>query len=102
MFLAGDEFGNTQYGNNNAYCQDNEISWLDWNRLEQYRNLHAFTAAMTAFRREHPVLRGNAGSAPWGLAGNFLSSRGGLEPSDRKLYPADRDPVRGAEGERGG
>ena len=66
MFLAGDEFGNTQYGNNNAYCQDNEISWLDWNRLEQYRNLHAFTAAMTAFRREHPVLRGNAGSAPWG------------------------------------
>ena len=39
MFLAGDEFGNTQYGNNNAYCQDNEISWLDWNRLEQYRNL---------------------------------------------------------------
>lgn len=35
MFPAGDEFGNTQYGNNNGYCQDNEISWLDWNLLER-------------------------------------------------------------------
>ena len=40
MFLAGDEFGNTQFGNNNAYCQDNEISWLDWNRLEENRDIY--------------------------------------------------------------
>ena len=66
MFLAGDEFGNTQYGNNNAYCQDNEVSWLDWGRLKQYRGLHDFTASMIAFRKKHPVLRGNTGAASCG------------------------------------
>ena len=66
MFLAGDEFGNTQYGNNNAYCQDNEVSWLDWGRLKQYRGLHDFTARMIAFRKKHPVLRGNTGAASCG------------------------------------
>ncbi len=66
MFLAGDEFGNTQMGNNNGYCQDNEISWLDWSRLEQYRDLHDFTADLIAFRREHPVLRGSLQPASWG------------------------------------
>ena len=40
MFYAGDEFCNTQFGNNNAYCQDNRISWLDWKRLEEYREIH--------------------------------------------------------------
>ena len=57
MFLAGDEFCNTQFGNNNAYCQDNEISWLDWNRLEQYKEMHDFVKFMIAFRKAHPVLR---------------------------------------------
>ena len=57
MFLAGDEFGNTQLGNNNPYCQDNEISWLDWERLEPYRGLFAFTKGMIALRHAHPVLR---------------------------------------------
>ena len=57
MLLSGDEFANTQYGNNNAYCQDNEISWLDWNRLSQYRDLFTFTKNMIAFRKAHPVLR---------------------------------------------
>ena len=41
MFLAGDEFCNTQFGNNNAYCQDNIISWLDWNRLEEYKEIQS-------------------------------------------------------------
>jgi len=57
MFLAGDEFCNTQFGNNNAYCQDNEISWLDWTRLEQYEEIHDFVRFMIAFRKKHPVLR---------------------------------------------
>ncbi len=57
MFFAGDEFGNTQFGNNNAYCQDNEISWLDWSRLEKYQNLFQFVSKMIAFRKKHPVLR---------------------------------------------
>ena len=42
MFLAGDEFGNTQYGNNNSYCQDNEISWLDWSLLAKNQELFSF------------------------------------------------------------
>lgn len=57
MFLAGDEFCNTQFGNNNPYCQDNEISWLDWNRKEQYEGIFEFFKFMIAFRKEHPVLR---------------------------------------------
>ena len=44
MFLAGDEFGNTQFGNNNAYCQDNEISWLDWTRKEKFQDVFDFCA----------------------------------------------------------
>lgn len=57
MFLAGDEFCNTQFGNNNAYCQDNIISWLDWNRLEEYQEIHDFVRYMIAFRMKHPILR---------------------------------------------
>jgi len=57
MFFAGDEFCNTQFGNNNAYCQDNEISWLDWSRLEKYQEIHDFVRFMIAFRKEHPILR---------------------------------------------
>ena len=44
MFLAGDEFGNTQFGNNNAYCQDNEISWLDWSLLQKIRSSSPFSS----------------------------------------------------------
>ena len=57
MLLAGDEFGNTQYGNNNPYCQDNEISWLDWRLLKKNRALFQFFRQMIAFRKAHPVLR---------------------------------------------
>ena len=57
MFLQGDEFGNTQFGNNNAYCQDNEISWLDWSDLEKNRGLFTFVKDLIAFRKAHPVLR---------------------------------------------
>ena len=57
MFNAGDEFCNTQYGNNNAYCQDNIISWLDWTRLEEFKEVHDFVRYMIKFRKEHPVLR---------------------------------------------
>ncbi len=57
MFFAGDEFCNTQFGNNNAYCQDNIISWLDWNRLEKYQEVHDFARFMIAFRKKHPILR---------------------------------------------
>jgi len=55
MLLGGDEYGRTQRGNNNAYCQDNEISWYDWDRVDD--DLLEFTRRLITLRREHPVLR---------------------------------------------
>jgi glycogen operon protein len=57
MILAGDEMGRTQRGNNNAYCQDNEVGWIDWSLLETNRDLFRFFKMMIAFRRRHPILR---------------------------------------------
>ncbi|MBR6873192.1 MAG: glycogen debranching enzyme [Ruminococcus sp.] len=57
MFYAGDEFCNTQFGNNNAYCQDNEVSWLDWSRLKKFKEIHDFAADMIAFRKKHEIIR---------------------------------------------
>lgn len=59
MFLAGDEFGNSQGGNNNAYCQDNMISWLDWSLLEENRDLFHFFRFMIDFRKKHVVIQRN-------------------------------------------
>lgn len=66
MILAGDEFGNTQYGNNNPYCQDNKISWLDWNDLDKNRDLFNFFKKMIAFRKAHPVLMRQSNGTPPG------------------------------------
>ena len=57
MICHGDELGRTQGGNNNAYCQDNEITWIDWDLDEQERKLLDFTSKMVKLRRDHPVLR---------------------------------------------
>jgi isoamylase len=57
MLLAGDEFGRSQHGNNNAYCQDNELSWVDWNIDEEGQGLIAFTRRLIALRRAYPILR---------------------------------------------
>jgi glycogen operon protein len=57
MLLAGDEIGRTQRGNNNAYCQDNEISWVDWNLDERRKSLLEFTRRLIRMRHEQPVLR---------------------------------------------
>lgn len=67
MFLAGDEFGNTQYGNNNSYCQDNEISWLDWTYLEKNRDLFEFFKFMIAYRHKHAVIRKKLPNAVCGM-----------------------------------
>ncbi|MBD5470476.1 MAG: glycogen debranching enzyme [Lachnospiraceae bacterium] len=67
MFLAGDEFCNTQFGNNNAYCQDNITSWLDWNRKDQYSEMFEFCKFMIRLRREHPILRGRSGPSGCGF-----------------------------------
>ncbi len=70
MILAGDEFGRTQGGNNNAYCQDNEISWLDWSRLDENRDLFDFFKGMIALRKRCPQLRRAA------FFGDRLTARG--------------------------
>ncbi len=86
MLLSGDEFGNSQSGNNNAYCQDNEISWLDWGLLDKNRGLYAYTRRLIALRRAHPVFRNAVydtgpndtgypelsfhGTEPWDLQGD--------------------------------
>jgi glycogen operon protein len=57
MILGGDEMGRTQGGNNNAYCQDNEISWIDWSLKEENADLVALTTSLAEFRRDHPVFR---------------------------------------------
>jgi isoamylase len=57
MLLAGDQFGRTQRGNNNAYCQDNELSWLDWELLRRDASLHRFVRVLLRFRRAHATLR---------------------------------------------
>lgn len=67
MFLSGDEFGNTQFGNNNSYCQDNEISWLDWNLLAKNHDLFEFFRFMIAFRFKHPIIRRKLPNAVCGM-----------------------------------
>jgi glycogen operon protein len=57
MLLGGDELVRTQHGNNNPWCQDNEISWYDWTESEDSRSMHAFTRRLIALRRAHPVFR---------------------------------------------
>lgn len=63
LFLAGDEFCNTQFGNNNAYCQDNIISWLDWSRKERYHDVFEFFKYMIAFRKRYHVITDNSGKS---------------------------------------
>ncbi len=67
MFLAGDEFLNTQFGNNNAYCQDNEISWLDWGRLTQNREHFEYVKHLIRLRKAHDVVRHFSGTCSLGF-----------------------------------
>ena len=80
MFLAGDEFANTQFGNNNPYCQDNEISWLDWNLLEKNGSLLEFFKFMIHLRRSHAVLRQNTAPCSMGFPSVSLH---GTKPWDK-------------------
>lgn len=55
LLMAGDEFGNSKNGNNNSYCQDNDISWLNWDLLETNKDIYEFAKYVIAFRKKHPV-----------------------------------------------
>ncbi|WSB33292.1 glycogen debranching protein GlgX [Streptomyces scopuliridis] len=93
MLVAGDEMGRTQRGNNNAYCQDSEVSWLDWSLLESPRGqgLHALTARLLALRHAHPVLRRRAffsgrPQAPDGLRDLAWFTPQGAEMTEEDWY----------------
>ena len=84
MFVAGDEFARTQGGNNNPYNQDNETSWIDWGRRDEYAGHEAFVRQLLAFRAAHPVLWQ---SEPWGASVEWYGATGSpdLEVHSRTL-----------------
>jgi isoamylase len=88
MLLAGDELGRTQGGNNNAYCQDNEVSWVDWSLADSHADLLEFARELAAFRREHPVLRRRrffrGGDGADGLADIAWLTPSGREMADQE------------------
>ncbi|MEV6104720.1 glycogen debranching protein GlgX [Streptomyces sp. NPDC051940] len=91
MLVAGDEMGRTQGGNNNAYCQDNEVSWVDWSLLEQpgWREVQRLTARLIALRHDHPVLRRRAffSGRPQGDGG--LRDLAWFTPHGREMTESD-------------
>jgi glycogen operon protein len=90
MLLGGDELGRTQLGNNNAYCQDNKISWVDWEHASQEKDLQEFTRALAAFRRRHPVFRRRRFfDRPDGRAGGTPADIAWLTPSGREMTGDD-------------
>lgn len=103
MFLAGDEFGNTQFGNNNSYCQDNEISWLDWSYLQKNRDLFEFFRFMIHFRHAHPVIRKKLPDSVCGMdplhAHDVNASSTNLPPNTRTFSVsfAGYDPDKGSD-----
>ncbi len=87
MLLAGDELGRTQQGNNNAYCQDNEISWVSWEEADT--DLLEFVRALARLRRDHPVFRRRRFFLGLPDSGDGLGDIGWLTPSGRHM--TDRD-----------
>ncbi|MCW2877330.1 MAG: glycogen debranching protein GlgX [Sphaerisporangium sp.] len=91
MLLSGDEIGRTQHGNNNAYCQDNEVSWVDWSLLGPESDLLNFIRKLASFRREHPVFRRRRfflGHMPESDKGD-VSDIVWLTPSGKEMTPGD-------------
>jgi glycogen operon protein len=91
MMLAGDEMGRTQRGNNNGYCQDNDISWTDWSLMDSERDLVDFTRALSALRRDHPVFRRRRffrGRHP-GASSSFPGDIVWLTPAGREVTEHD-------------
>jgi isoamylase len=91
MLLAGDEIGRTQHGNNNAYCQDNEVSWVDWEAAAGQAGLLEFASALSALRRDHPVFRRRRffSGQPSGPGGSALRDILWLTPAGTEMTIAD-------------
>jgi glycogen operon protein len=88
MLLGGDELSRTQGGNNNAYCQDNEISWLDWNLDERKAALIEFTRGIIALRRDHPVFRRRRFYQGQALHGSGVKDIGWFTPDGAEMTEA--------------
>jgi glycogen operon protein len=88
MLTAGDEIGRTQHGNNNAYCQDNEISWLDWDLTPEQAGLLAFTRRLINFRATHPVLRRRTFFQGRGIRGEDVTDILWLDPDGQEMTDA--------------
>ena len=97
MMAAGDEMGRTQQGNNNAYCQDNDLSWVDWEGGAKHADLLEFACALSALRRRHPVFRrrrffsGLSATAPGPGAGGGMQDLVWLTPSGHEMTGGDWD-----------
>jgi len=89
MIAAGDEIGRTQQGNNNAYCQDNEISWLDWDLDEADQALLAFARRMIALRRAHPVFRRRQFMQGRRLRGSGVKDLAWFRPDGQEMSDED-------------
>jgi len=89
MICGGDEIGRTQGGNNNAYCQDNEISWLDWELDERRQDLLDFTRHVATLRREHPIFRRRRFFAGRTIRGSELSDIKWLRPDGQEMDDDD-------------
>ncbi|HEY2090441.1 MAG TPA: glycogen debranching protein GlgX [Thermoanaerobaculia bacterium] len=87
MICGGDEIGRTQNGNNNAYCQDNETSWFDWENVDE--TLYAFTTRLTQFRKEHPNFQRRRWFAGRALHGENVSDIGWFKPDGTQMTDAD-------------
>ncbi len=89
MLLGGDELARTQHGNNNAYCQDNEVSWFDWEPGERSERTRAFTKRLLALRREHPVFRRTRFLAGAETLGSGLPDVWWFRPDGRRMTQRD-------------
>ncbi|NNN07445.1 MAG: glycogen debranching enzyme GlgX, partial [Elusimicrobia bacterium] len=88
MLCGGDEMGRTQGGNNNAYCQDNELSWLHWDLTPEQRQLRDFTCRVLALRKEHPVFQRRKFFQGRALRGSGVKDIAFLEPSGAEMTDA--------------
>jgi glycogen operon protein len=89
MLLGGDELGRTQQGNNNAYCQDNEISWFDWTMRDENLALLGFTRRLMDFRRAHPVLRRRRWFQGRAIRGGEAKDIAWFNPDGEEMTDAD-------------
>ena len=93
MLLAGDEFRRSQHGNNNAYCQDNELNWIDWKLFEDNTDIHEFTRRLIAFRKRHPAFRRECFLTGQDLDGDSIADAEWFESSGKPLNWNSNRPV---------